>query len=124
MGLSREQIQKRLVERYGSEDPKLLKEISYNLTVAGTTEANLESRAELALKRLRAALPCQAGEAMHQATQTTAHNKLSTCPICKTGMRSVKIMDDRQVYFCTQHRVAQPYPIETIEPPIDPKGDA
>jgi hypothetical protein len=124
MGLSREEIQKKLTARYSSEDQKTLKEISYNLAVAGTTENNLEIRAAQALKRLKGAAPSAAAEALHHASKMTAHNMLSICPICKVGMSPVKIMDDREVYYCAQHRIIQPLPIDQdLDLAIDPRGD-
>lgn len=113
MGLSREDIQKQLNSRYAQEDPKMIREISYNLALAGTVESNLEERAANALKRLKSA--ASPVEPIQKAAKTTAHNKLSVCPICKTGMKTVKIMEDRDVYYCTDHRVTVPYPSDDAE---------
>ena len=109
MRLTREQILEKLRERYAQEPETKLREIAYNLTLASTVEANWVERADRAVKRLQ-------GHNLHAQTplgleaNKNAQAQLSSCPICKFPMRTVKLLEDKDAFFCPDHRVCVPFP--------------
>jgi len=109
--LTKDEIFRVLASRYQDKDPKTLKEVAYNLSLASVTNSSLEERAARALQQIQSA-PIGAGSPLRQAAAKSVHGKLSVCPICKMGMKTVKLMEDRAAYYCPDHRIAIPFPIE------------
>ena len=108
--LSKDDIFRVLASRYQDKEPKILKEIAYNLSLASITRSSLEERAARALQQIQSA-PVDYG-VLRQAASKSVQNKLSICPICKMGMKIVKLMEDRSAYYCPDHRITVPFPIE------------
>lgn len=108
MALTKEQIFNKLKQKFKDKDEKLLREVSYNLSIASVTEANLEERAGNALKKLQGSgfvsMP------LDHAVRNRNKNKLSTCPICKMDMQTVKLLEDRNAFYCRDHKIVVPYP--------------
>ena len=122
MRLSREAILKRLQEHHGSpDDARLLSEVAYNLTLAATTEENLEERAARALQKLRRD-GFNPSAPLTQAASTGAASKLSTCPICKMSMQPVNLIENRPVYYCQDHKISVPLPVERPDAAQGPGG--
>jgi hypothetical protein len=107
--LSRDEILNKLIAKYASEDLKNLKEAAYNLALASTTEATLEERAAKALRLLHAA-KAQAPSPLTKSAEKATSSFLSVCPICKCKMRTVKLIEDRDAFYCQDHRVVVPFP--------------
>jgi hypothetical protein len=107
--LSRDEILNKLIAKYASEDLKNLKEAAYNLALASTTEATLEERASKALRLLHAA-KSQAPSPLTKSAEKAQSSFLSVCPICKCKMRTVKLIEDRDAFYCQDHRVVVPFP--------------
>jgi hypothetical protein len=108
--MSKDEILKKLVSKYTSEDAKILKEAAYNLALASTTEANLDERAARALRLLHAAKVHQDQAPLTKSAAKAQSSALSVCPICKTKMRTVKLIEDRDAFYCQDHRVVVPFP--------------
>ena len=106
-GMDRSSIYRKLRERFKDEKPELLQEVAYNLAL-GSVTADLEIRAAGAIERLRARQHTSPLEAEAKKSQA---NFLSICPICKCGMRSVKLLEDRDAFYCPDHRIVVPFPI-------------
>jgi adenylate kinase family enzyme len=106
--LTKDEIFKKLMNRYKEKDSKILKEVAYNLCLASTTEASLEERASRALNRIQATPRPQ--EPLKQMAAKQHQNKLSVCGICKMPMKTVKLLEDRSAYYCPDHRVTVPFP--------------
>ena len=108
MALSKDQIFNKLKERYASENQKLLNEVAYNLSLASTNENTLEERAAKALQALRARATM--ASPLEQTATKKEKTSLSVCPICKCGMRTVKLIEDRDAFYCPDHRIVVPFP--------------
>lgn len=108
MALTKEQIFKKLAQRFKDKDETILKEVAYNLAMASVTEAGLEERAEKALEKLQSSgfisMP------LERAVNSKNKNKLSICPICKMDMQTVKLLEDRNAFYCKDHKIVVPYP--------------
>lgn len=105
--MSKDEILSKLIEKYASEDRTILKEAAYNLALASTTASNLEERAARALKLLSAS---KAPTPLARAATKVQHSAFSNCPICKMGMQTVKLIEDRNAFYCSDHRVVVPFP--------------
>jgi hypothetical protein len=110
--LTKDEIYRILATRHSGQDPKILKEISYNLALASTTESSLDGRAAQALKRLQGDTN-PPSKVLHQAAQAASHNQRNRCPICKSAMEVVKLLEDQPAYHCVQHKITEPFPKET-----------
>ena len=107
--MDRSSIYKKLRERFKDEKPELLQEVAYNLALGSVVTADLETRAASAIERLR---PRQhAASPLASEAKKSEANFLSICPICKCGMRSVKLLEDRDAFYCPDHRIVVPFPI-------------
>lgn len=109
--MKREQILARLSQTFKNEKPEDLAEVAYNLSLANAQEASLESRAGAALERLRqrGRSPLDS-EILTQAQREGG--KFSSCPICRTQMRVVSLLEDRKAWYCETHRICVPVPVE------------
>jgi len=106
---TKEEIYRALVQRYASESPSILKEVAYNLSLGHVTESSLDARAAAAVAKIKAQqAPVNPLEKTAKAVKA-AH--LAVCPICKNKMSLVKLLEDREVYYCPDHRINQPLPI-------------
>jgi hypothetical protein len=112
----RDKIYQALVKRYASESPKALKEVAYNMALAATTsevagsfEDSFWQKAERALERTKHS--AQAPSSLSVEANKQAHKSLASCPICKTKMNLVKLLDDRKSYYCSDHKICQPLPV-------------
>jgi len=109
--LSKDEIHRILAGRYKDEDPQTIKEISYNLALASTSEGSLNERARLALQRIKSAP--QAPSPLSQQASSQTQGRLNVCPICKSSMETVKLMEDRSAHYCPDHKIVVPFPKET-----------
>lgn len=109
--LSRDEIFQVLAGLHQDQDPKVLKEVAYNLSLASTSSSSLEERAARALNRIKASPALPQGVLRSTATKS-AHGKLSICPICKMEMKPVKLLEARSAYYCPDHRITVPFPKE------------
>lgn len=110
----KDKIYRQLVQRYASEEPSILKEAAYNLAVANVVEADLWSKADQAIARIKQAKP-KGGSILSEAAKKAYASQLAICPICKAKMNLVKLLDDREVFFCQDHKICQPLPLESGE---------
>jgi hypothetical protein len=107
--LSKDEIYCILAGTHKDQDPKILKEISYNLALASTTQGSLDERARRALSRINAA-PQAASPLVEQVRSQQQQKK---CPICKSAMEIVKLLEGRPAHFCPSHNVTEPLPVES-----------
>ena len=108
MGLKKDQILKILTQRYQTETPRLLNEVAYNLALASTTEANLDARASRAFDKLRGLV--KPNQPLTEAATRQEANQISVCPVCKCKMKTVKLLDDRNAFYCHDHKIVVPFP--------------
>lgn len=111
--LSKDQIFKVLRAKFADQNEKTIREISYNLCLANTTESSLEERARRALDKISAS-PMGATP-LNQSAKSAQHGKLSICPICKMGMKTVKLLEGHPAYYCPDHRITVKFPKEDSE---------
>lgn len=115
---TRDLIYKALVQRYAAEDAGTLKEAAYNLALAGVTastelvQADFWSRAEQAVSKIKQGKQTADTRILSEAAKKAYASSLSICPICKSKMNLVKLLEDRQAFYCTDHKICQPLPVE------------
>jgi hypothetical protein len=112
--LNRDQIFEKLTSHYRDQTPKVLKEVAYNLALANTTEANLADRASKALERIKASPPYPENP-LKQSAAASNQSRLNVCPICKMGMKTVKNVEGRSMFYCPDHKIAVPHPVQEAE---------
>lgn len=108
--LNKEQILSTLRKHHASEDESVLREASYNLAMANVTEDTLTERAAQAIQRLRANQIKSSPLAVARQKSVTA--SIQDCPICRIAMSSVKLLDEKPAWYCADHRIVVPKPIE------------
>ena len=109
--MTKNQILQILSQRYPSESPKVLNEVAYNMALASVDESSIDQRAAKALDRLKASQMFDQPSALsHEATKNKKQ-ALSVCQICKQPMKTVKLLEDRNAYYCGDHRIVVPFPI-------------
>lgn len=114
----KDQIYRQLVQRYASESPLVLKEAAYNLSLASTDGQTVEAndkfwdKAQQAIARIKQAQPQNKHSMLSEAAKKAYSSALAICPLCKMKMNLVKLLDDRQAFYCQDHKVCQPLPIE------------
>jgi hypothetical protein len=112
MAMTKDQILRKLIQRYPSESTKVLNEVSYNLALASVDESTLETRAAKALDRLRGANhPQHPHSPLTVEAMKNQKQSLSSCPICKHTMKTVKLLEDRNAFYCGDHRIVVPFPV-------------
>lgn len=114
----KDQIYRQLVQRYASESPSVLKEAAYNLSLGSVETAAIEgnadfwNKAQQAIARIKQAQPAPGTSMLSEAAKKAYSSALSICPLCKVKMNLVKLLDDRQAFYCQDHKVCQPLPLE------------
>ena len=111
MAMTKNQILQILNQRYPSESPKVLNEVSYNLALASVDETTIDRRAAQALDRLKAAQMVEVQSPLSHEAQKNKKQALSVCQICKQPMKTVKLLDDRNAFYCGDHRIVVPFPV-------------
>lgn len=107
--LTRDEILATLRKHHASEEEGVLREASYNLAIASITEDRLLERANQAIERLRAS---QAKGSPLSVARQKSQASIQDCPICRIAMSSVKLLDDKPAWYCTDHRIVVPKPVE------------
>lgn len=107
----KDQIFKKLVQRYASESTTTLKEAAYNLSLANVVEGEFWDRAEKAINKIRQHQASGSSSILSEAAKKATNSALSICPICKNKMNLVKLLDDKQAFYCTDHKICQPLPV-------------
>lgn len=115
----KDKIYRQLVQRYASESPSVLKEAAYNLSlssaVGGKTpvEADFWDKANQAIALIKQSKASQPARSILSESAKKAYaTALAICPLCKMKMNLVKLLDDRQAFYCQDHKVCQPLPVE------------
>lgn len=114
----KDQIYKQLIQRYASESPSILKEAAYNLSLASTEKAptldggKFWTKAEEAIARIKQSNTNKKPSLLSEAAKKAYSSALATCPLCKQKMHLVKLLDDREAFYCADHKICQPLPIE------------
>lgn len=107
----KDDIYKKLIQRYASESPSVLKEAAYNLSIANVVEADFWGKAEQAISRIRQVHTQAKPSILSEAAKKAYSSNLATCPICKTKMNLVKLLEDRESFYCQDHKICQPLPL-------------
>jgi hypothetical protein len=110
----KDQIYRALIQRYASESPDILREAAYNLALASAEPMadNFWDRAGQALARIKHAKSEQKPSMLSEAAKKAYASQLAICPLCKQKMNLVKLLDDREAFYCQDHKICQPLPIE------------
>lgn len=114
----KDSIYRKLIQRYASEEPTVLKEAAYNLSLASAgevVEAEFWNRAEKAVARIKQAQSNKTPNILTEAAKKAYANNKANCPICKTKMNLVKLLEGRPVFYCQDHKVVELLPIEEGE---------
>lgn len=109
--MTKNQILQILSQRYPSESPKVLNEVAYNMTLANVDESTIDRRAAHALERLKSSQMVQVQSPLAHEAARNKKQALSVCQICKQPMKTVKLLEDRNAYYCNDHRIVVPFPI-------------
>lgn len=96
-----------LKNQFKGESEDLLREAAYNLALGGIDTSGLHIKARQALETLKR----KDQISIRQGFKTEA-NGLEICPICKFEMKSVKLLDDKPAWYCPDHRIVVPKPVE------------
>jgi hypothetical protein len=107
MALTRDEIYQKLKAANAEQPEKVLKEVSYNLALAGVTASTLEERAAMALQRIKSE---HGSNALSHEAKKNEKTSLSKCPICRFDMKTVKLLEDRNAFYCPDHRIVVPFP--------------
>ena len=107
---SRDEIYRKLRKHYASESEQVLREASYNLAIASVEETSLLDKAAQAIQRISQTAAQRSPLASQQAQQRSAD--IQSCPICRIAMSSVKLLEEKPAWFCADHRIIVPKPIE------------
>jgi hypothetical protein len=111
----KDQIYRKLIQRYASEQPSVLKEAAYNLSLGSVevVEADFWNKATQAIGRIKEA-QARPNTMLSEAAKKAYSSALAVCPLCKQKMNLVKLLDDRQAFYCQDHKICQPLPVESI----------
>lgn len=109
----KDQIYKALMQRYASEQSTVLKEAAYNLSIASIepVEATFWDKASQAIARIKQSQN-KGPSMLSEAAKKAYSSALAICPLCKQKMNLVKLLDDRQSFYCQDHKICQPLPID------------
>lgn len=107
--LSKDEIFRTLKKHHASESDETLREVSYNLAIASVEEDNLLDKAATALERVRSRATASP---LTQHRKAEGRSELQVCPICRIAMSSVKLLEDKPAWYCADHRIVVPKPVE------------
>jgi len=113
----KDQIIRKLIQRYASEPGAILSEAAYNMSLAGVEVEGASSdrfweKAERTISRIREATKNKPPSMLSEAAKKAYSTALAVCPLCKQKMNLVKLLEDREVFYCQEHKICQPLPIE------------
>lgn len=106
--LSKDEILQLLKSHHASEETAILNEVSYNLAIASIAQDRLLEKASAAITKLKQYRPISA---LSQAKNNTPP-PLHYCPVCKFEMETVKLLEDKAAWYCPDHRIVVPKPVE------------
>lgn len=108
----KDDIYRKLKQRYAAEDASILKEAAYNLSIANVVESSFWEKADQAVARIKEAQANKKPSMLSEAAKKAYSSALSNCPICKQKMNLVKLLDERQAFYCMDHKICQPLPVD------------
>lgn len=107
---SRDEIYRALRKHHASESEQTLREVSYNLALASVEESSLLDKAAQAIQRISQTAARRS--ALSEQNDQRKSSDIQHCVICRMEMRSVKLLEDKPAWFCSDHRIIVPKPIE------------
>lgn len=110
--MKKDEIYRELVKHYISESPLVLKEAAYNLSMASVVKADFWEKAGKAVARIKESQVLAKPSILSEAAKKAYSSALSICPICKSKMNLVKLLEDREAFYCPDHKIIQPLPCE------------